>query len=577
MARNMLDFLNIVVLLTPKGVSHTSIHNTRTARQQSPVTIFQIKQLPVILSLEVKLVHNRLNPKDLEPAAIYLRKSREDQEAEARGEGETLARHKKALFQHAKALGVSISHVFEEIVSGESLFHRPEMLETLRQVEEGRWKSIWCMDVDRLGRGGMQDQGIILDTFKKANTKIVTPRKIYDLNDEFDEEYTEFEAFMARKELKIITRRLQGGRLRSVTLDKNYLGARPPYGYLIEKKGKSRSLIPHPDQANVVKLIFELYTEHGMGGNKIAKELNRLGEQTYTGKPWESSTVLFILKNEVYTGRLQWKKKEEKKSKTPGKKEDVRTRPREEWIDIEGTHEPLISKQTFQKAQDILKKKYHVPYQLLNGITNPLAGIIKCDMCGNSIVYRPYSNQRAHLMCYNSHCRNKSTRFEFVEEQLLEGLQQLFDGYKAQWDKHNSKPEQTDTVITMRETSLKNLQKELSDLQQQKDRLHDFLERGIYDEATYLERSRKLSTKIQETESAISETEQILAKELGLKQAHDDILPNLEHALTTYRSASDPAAKNEILKSVLEYATYRKEKHQQGDDFTLVLYPRIPR
>ena len=517
-------------------------------------------------------MRNQNDPKLLEPAALYLRKSREDQEAESRGEGETLTKHKKALFQHAAALGVNISHVFEEVVSGESLFHRPEMLETLKQVEEGKWKSVWCMDVDRLGRGGMQDQGIILDTFKKANTKIVTPRKTYDLNDEFDEEYTEFEAFMARKELKIITRRLQGGRIRSITLDRNYLGTRPPYGYLIEKTAQYRKLIPHPEQADSVRLIFELYTQHGMGSNKIANELNRLGKQTYTGKPWEPSTVLFIIKNEVYTGRLQWKKKEEKKSKTPGKKEDVRTRPRAEWIDVEGTHIPLISKEIFQQAQDILKKKYHVPYQLVNGITNPLAGLIKCDMCGGSIVYRPYSNQRAHLMCYNSQCKNRSTRFEFVEDRLIEGLQQWLIEHKAQWDTHG-KPEQSEAIMNVKETSLLSLQKELRQTEHQMDRLHELLERGIYDDQTYLKRSNKLAERISIITAAIRETEQLLAKEREHQQARQDIMPKVEKIILLYHSA-DATGKNNMLKSVLEHATYRKEKHQQGDDFTLVVFPK---
>jgi DNA invertase Pin-like site-specific DNA recombinase len=103
------------------------------------------------------------------------------------------------------------------------------MLQLLKEVSEGKWKSVFYMEIDRLGRGDMEDQGIILRTFKQAKTLIVTPRKVYDLNDEFDEEYTEFEAFMARKELKIITRRLQGGRLRSVE-DGNYLSTLPPYG-----------------------------------------------------------------------------------------------------------------------------------------------------------------------------------------------------------------------------------------------------------------------------------------------------------------------------------------------------------
>ena len=152
---------------------------------------------------------------------------------------------------------MNITHVFEEVVSGESVIHRPEMMNLLKEVAEGKWRSVFCIEVDRLGRGDMEDQGLILKTFKNAKTLIVTPRKIYDLNDEFDEEYTEFEAFMARKELKIITRRLQNGRIRSVQ-DGNYIGAKPPYGYQVEKKGQDRLLVPHPDQAPVVKLIFDL-------------------------------------------------------------------------------------------------------------------------------------------------------------------------------------------------------------------------------------------------------------------------------------------------------------------------------
>ena len=74
------------------------------------------------------------NSSNLEPACFYLRKSREDQEAEARGEGETLAKHKRDLFRLAKKYAVNISKVFEEVVSGESIIHRPEMLSLLKEV-----------------------------------------------------------------------------------------------------------------------------------------------------------------------------------------------------------------------------------------------------------------------------------------------------------------------------------------------------------------------------------------------------------------------------------------------------------
>lgn len=525
-------------------------------------------------------MRRNINRKDLEPACFYLRKSRDDLEAEARGEGETLIKHKKALFRLAKEYGVNITKVFEEVVSGESLIHRPEMLSVLKEVEEGKWRSVWCMDVDRLGRGKMQEQGLIIDTFKNASTLIVTPRKVYDLNDEFDEEYTEFEAFMARKELKIITRRLQGGRIRSVE-DGNYIGTRPPYGYLIEKKGRDRILVPHPDQAPVVQLIFDLYTHDDpnirMGSNKIAAELNRMGKPTYTGKPWEASTVLFIIKNEVYIGRLQWKKKEQKKSKEPGKRRDTKTRPREEWIDVEGKHKPLVAKEVFDKAQAILKGKYHVPYQLTNGITNPLAGLIRCDMCGGSMVYRPYSHQQyPHLMCYNPQCPNKSSRFEYIESRVLAGLRAWLNDYRAQWRKSKPSGEKSN-VISIKTKVLQSLKKELKELDQQKERLHDLLERQVYDEATYLERSQNLSERISETEQAITDTEAAIKNETKREKAQKDIIPKVEKVLSVYSRTKDPAVKNRMLKSILECVTYRKEKHQRDDDFQLVLTPILPK
>ena len=137
--------------------------------------------------------------------AIYLRKSRQDEEAEKRGEHETLSRHRSTLLKLAKEKNLNIIEIKEEVLSGESISYRPKMLELLDEVKRGLYDAVLVMDIDRLGRGNMQDQGLILDTFKQSRTKIITPRKTYDLSNEFDEEYSEFEAFMARKELKLIT------------------------------------------------------------------------------------------------------------------------------------------------------------------------------------------------------------------------------------------------------------------------------------------------------------------------------------------------------------------------------------
>ncbi len=486
----------------------------------------------------------------MERVCIYLRKSRADLEAEERGEGETLAKHKKALLKIAKKQNLNIVKIREEIVSGESLMNRPQMLELLKEVEENQYDAVLVMDMDRLGRGNMKEQGLILETFQESKTKIITPRKTYDLSDEFDEEYSEFEAFMARKELKIINRRLQGGRVRSVE-EGNYLGTRPPYGYLIKKLDNGRTLEPHPKQAPIVEMIFNFYTKQ-IGAAMIANKLNQLGYKTYTGKEWDSSSVLTIIKNSVYTGMIKWKD-----------------------IEVKGKHEPIIDKETFDKAQQVLKSRYHVPYQLVNGVTNPLAGLIKCDHCGASMVYRPYSKQAAHLICYKSGCNSKSTRFEYVESRLINGLKHWLEQYKAQWQAHKPIEEQSNNLFNINKSALSSLQRELYELEQQKNRLHDLLERGIYDEETFLERSNQLAERINQTRLSIKETKVNLQIEQERQQAEKNIIPKVQYVLDMYDKTDDAGQKNALLKTVLDKAVYRKEKHQQGDDFQLVIYPKI--
>lgn len=512
---------------------------------------------------------------------IYLRKSRADLESEARGEGETLSKHRNELFRLAKRYNVNITEVFEEIVSGESLYHRTEMLQMLKKIEERRPEGVLCMDMDRLGRGNMQEQGLILETFRKAGTKIITPRKVYDLNDEFDEEYSEFEAFMARKELKIINRRLQGGRIRSIQ-EGNYIGTRPPYGYLIEKNDRgARYLVPHPEQAPAVQSIFDWYThpdpKKRMGSKKIATKLNEMNIKSYTGKLWEASAILAILKNEVYIGQVVWKKVYRKKSKDPLQKTKSRTRPRSEWIVVKGKHESLITEEVFARAQEILKNRSHIPYQLDDKgnpkITAPLAGLIKCDVCEMTMVYRPYSHTAPYLRCPNSGCVNVSSRYEFVESKLIEGLKLWLRDYEVRFSSRHKKDNNNATQFMKQ--ALTGLEKELVELETQKGNLHDLLERGIYDAETYLERSRTLAERISETTSSIQKTRRELELELKREQAQVEVIPKVKSVLSAYVRTKDPVKKNALLKSVISHARYRKEKNQRMDEFTLVLVPLI--
>jgi len=246
---------------------------------------------------------------------LYLRKSRADAEAEARGEGETLARHQKILMELAKKMQLNINEIYKEIVSGETIAARPIMQHMLQEVEQCKWSGVLVMEIERLARGDTIDQGIMAQAFKYSNTKIITPLKTYDPNNEFDEEYFEFGLFMSRREYKTINRRLQRGRITSVKEGK-YLGSKPPYGYdrirLENQKGWTLQIIP--EEAEVVKTIFEWYTlgeiqqndNKRLGISLIARKLNNMNIPSKTGKKWNVSVIRDILTNPVYVGKVRW-------------------------------------------------------------------------------------------------------------------------------------------------------------------------------------------------------------------------------------------------------------------------------
>ena len=106
-------------------------------------------------------------PQDMlgKTAFVYLRKSRMEEGMETQ---EVLRKHHEALDECARRHGLEILEYFSEVVSGESLYARPQMMRLLEAVEAGQCDAVLCMDLDRLSRGRMKDQGIILDVFRES-------------------------------------------------------------------------------------------------------------------------------------------------------------------------------------------------------------------------------------------------------------------------------------------------------------------------------------------------------------------------------------------------------------------------
>lgn len=521
---------------------------------------------------------------------IYLRKSRKDVEAERAGAGETLARHEIELLSLAKKLNLSIGDIYREIVSGETISARPEMQRLLSEVETGMWAGVLVMEIERLARGDTKDQGIVAEAFKFGNAKIVTPSKIYDPENEFDEEYFEFGLFMSRREYKTINRRIQRGRIASVQEGK-YIASDAPYGYERVKidNGKGYTLAIVPEEAEIVRLIFHLYTVglpdingalERLGSYRIARHLDSLHIPTRKSDSWSASSVRDILSNPTYMGKIRWQWRREQKKIIDGK--IVITRRKDNDCKLyDGLHEAIISVQVFQLAESLRKTKDFIPKKENSILQNPLSGLIYCKKCGKLMTRLGPNKKNRYdtLKCINRSCDNISAPIYLIEKELIHALGKWVIDYELTWKEDNSISNQV--LIDTQKATIHKLTTQLEQLNRQLEKTFDLLEQGIYTNELFLARNKTLNEQIEGVKQRISEAEKICYLEQQRENTRKNFVPLVKNLLEVYHSLPDARAKNSTLKQVLKKVTYIKLERNtrttvDNANFDLVLYPSMP-
>lgn len=515
----------------------------------------------------------------------YLRKSRDDIELEHSSGYDILKRHRETLLELSHHYGVVISKFYEEVVSGDSIDSRPEMCSLLQDVDSGMWDGVFVIEVERLARGDTIDQGRVSRSFQYSDTLIITPLKIYDQSDEYDEEYFEFGLFMSRREYKTIKRRLNRGRLRSVQ-DGKYVGNIPPFGYeRVRIEGDTGfTLKPLHEEASIVKLIFDLYV-HGDGSTPIRYGMQRIADYLNVhnlhprkGNKWTIATIRDILANPVYCGYLRWNRRKSVRKIVNGKIEI--SRPiNHDYNLCKGLHEPIISVELYNLAEEIRNQNPCVPVGTQHSQKNPLAGLVYCSECGAAMQRKPcyQAGKESSFICPTRWCPTVSDYLDKVEHEILLSLQKICDGYKYQAMPNKMNKDS----LNSKQAILEAKKKELSDINSRRESLFDFLERGIYTEEIFAERMKKLEKEKQEVETAL-DTITAEYDALSFKiQEQENFVPKCETLLASYDSLT-PIEKNNALKELIGKIIYTKtEKNTRGniDDvlFTLDIFPKIQR
>lgn len=510
--------------------------------------------------------------------AIYLRKSREDIESEKYGEGETLARHEKILTTLAEKRKLTIGKIYREVVSGETISERKEMQKLLKDVEDEKWTGVLVVEVERLARGDTADQGRVSKAFKYSHTKIITPVKTYDPDNEFDEEYFEFGLFMSRREYKTINRRLQRGREVSVSEGK-FVGNIAPFGYdrvkLKDSKGYSLSI--NQNEAPIVKEIFRLYAFESNTINSVAKQLNDMNLKPRISDEWTISSVKDILSNPTYIGKIVWNRRKQRKKTKNGHL--IISRPRNnEYLIYDGLHEPIIDIKTWELVQE--KRKQNTPKVKHNSIVqNPLVGLLFCEKCGKPMQRRPYTkaDKPATLICSNSKCDNISSKLYIIENKIIESLKIWLENYKVNYEIKDDSSTDNNKIL---EQCILSIQKELEKENTKLNKIYDFLENGIYSKEEFINRSKSIKENIESLENKLKEYTELLNKNTEMQQQKETIIPKLKNVIDLYYKLESAEDKNILLKSILAKVTYLKaeksiKKNSDPTNFELHIYPKI--
>ena len=483
---------------------------------------------------------------------MYLRKSRADGEHET--VEEVLSKHYKMIQDYAAAkLGGAIPEelIYREVVSGETIQDRPEMIKVLDRIQSEDIKGVLVVEPQRLSRGDLSDCGTIIRAFRYTDTLIITPSKTYDLSDKFDRKFFEMELMRGNDYLEYVKEIMNRGRLASVQAG-NYIGSSSPYGYDKTKDGRSFTLVPNAE-ADTVRLIFELWTKEGIGTTTIAHRLNALHIKPRKSQLWSSASIRDMLKNPIYIGKLRWNWRKTIKRYEDG--ELVTSRPHakpEDCILVDGKHEAIISEEVFNAAQErfgqVPKTK---PKMKLN---NAFAGIMHCS-CGRAMTYRPQPRCEDRILCTNmKYCSNRSAIYQEVVDEVVRALIQTVEDLR-ELSEEPQKSSAAQRAITAA------LRKELNALETQQDRLYEFLESGVYSAEVFVKRNDALAQRRSELQEAIVEAEAQEVSEVNYEQR---IIALKEAIAALQNDAVSVEDKNRLLRAVVKNITYHRETSIRG-------------
>lgn len=484
---------------------------------------------------------------NVKQAAIYIRVSTNRQEELSPDS------QKRLCLEYAKNNGMIVSneHIYiEGGISGKHADKRPEfqrMVAAAKRKEGAPFDVILLWKFSRFARN--QEESIVYKSMlrNKCNVDVVSITEplvegpFGGLIERIIEWMDEFYSIRLAGD---VTRGMTENALRG-----NYQCS-PPLGYKIPYHKAGLRIVP--EQAVIIRKIYDLYANTTLSIFDITKQINALGMKTQNGGLFERRTVEYILENPIYAGYVRWNRVSNATKKVKDKGD---------WIIKKGDFEAIIDEDTYRRAINRRDTEY-VPRNSRPASTTKhwLSGLIKCSACGRSLSFsrtfdKKYGREYHHFQCYGYTKGKCSVSHAISEKRLVPAmLEAMNEVLKTQ--------DVTYTVLTTAasQTDDGNLIKlQLKKLDQKEDRIKAAYINGIDTLEEYRENKDILQKQRSELEKQLSST----TAEKTVEEQKIEVLQKIKKAITIIQDPlADMDLKREAVHGIIRQIIFNKPENR---------------
>lgn len=324
--------------------------------------------------------------------------------------------HQEAFIREVAARdGITIERVYLDRDSATTIIARQDVQRMVNDAKAGKFNTIYFVSLSRFSRDALDAISLKRILVNALGIRVISIEDKYDSGVSDDEMLFGIISSVNQKQSETISTSSKRG-IRQSARKGNFTGSVAPYGYkkIVTEDGR-KSLEIVPEHAEVVREIYNLYVNGGMGEKAITTYLNspeRSVPSPKNGGLWGLTTVQRILTNENYTGFTVFSKLESKQvyediTDLQNRRKKLTWRDKDDWerTDFQ-THEPIISVELFKEAQTIRAIRGGGKRGGQRKLVNGFAKMIFCKHCGSAIVAmssvresKRGSKRYTYLMC----------------------------------------------------------------------------------------------------------------------------------------------------------------------------------